>query len=394
MRFSSARLATAVALAGIVCLVTSTVSAANPAASQHKGGHDLQKDVSEKDSAQELWNNGHHHHRRKHHKNKHHHCNSHCKHHKNKHHCNHKPKHKDGKCPGKSLFSFSTNLTASNRIVSKPWIFCCSVSTTVSGWTIGLVCKGEIIDEIFCKNSVDLAFADVIAESSGGISKNRYVLMKPPCSRVLPPGCLPVAEDVSSEDVSSEDSDSDVYDDDATDATDAAKDDADTEANDNGDSEADAESPPAEMPDGLSEEEQSLWKKKHHHHHHRHHHCTPKCKHHHHNHNGNNGNNGGSHPFKDLCVDTGKFCGDQLFGCNFSKNKLYFCKEVGKPPVEIPDVNNKCSVVIPPGEPCVCPGFETKTVCGSQLPKACRADPNTIYYCPPIKGALPVPLER
>ncbi|KAF9978612.1 hypothetical protein BGZ73_001528 [Actinomortierella ambigua] len=318
--------------------MTSSVYATSPAASQHKGGQDLQKVVDEKDNTQTLWNNGHHHH--------HHHRR---KHHKNKYHCNHKPRHKNGKCPG-------------------------------LGSTIGLVCNGKIIDELFCKNPVDLAFADVSTENNGGISKNRYVLVKPPCSSMLPPGCEAVAEDVSLEE-----SQNDVYDDDATDAY--ADDDADTNANDIGRSEADAESSPAEMPDGLPEEEQSFWKKEHH----RHHHRSSKCKH---DHNGNNGTTTEIHPYRDLCVDIGKFCGDQLYGCDFPKNKLYFCEKVGESPVEIPDLENKCSRVIPPDEPCVCSGFESQPVCGRQLPESCKADPDTMYNCPPTKGALPIPVER
>ncbi|KAG0222562.1 hypothetical protein BGW41_005939, partial [Actinomortierella wolfii] len=192
--------------------------------------------------------------------------------------------------------------------------------------------------------------------------------MQSPCSRKLPDGCEPqswatgqssldVEEDIVADiDNQTDDEDDFDYDDDVDDA--------------------------AEMPAGLSTEEIALWKKKHHHKSHRRH----RHKHHNHHHGKN------KHPWKDLCVAVGDFCGNQLYGCNFDENSLYHCAQVGKPPVKIYDRNFKCSK--PPVDNCVCPGTGTDPVCGFLLDPSCNADPHTIYYCPNGKSSRPVPFQQ
>ncbi|KAF9967976.1 hypothetical protein BGZ73_000297 [Actinomortierella ambigua] len=162
MRFSSAPLATAVALASIVCLATTPVEAKSPDKGQHNSHSErsLHKHKGEKDEAQALWNNGHHHH---HHRSKH--------HKKNKH---HKSKYENGKCPRKG-----------------------------KGVCVNLVCDGTVIDELYCpKGSKSPAFnvSDIGAQYNGGGGYKRYVVMQPPCSNKLPPSCEPVADALVSDD--------------------------------------------------------------------------------------------------------------------------------------------------------------------------------------------------
>ncbi|KAF9425767.1 hypothetical protein BGZ94_007243, partial [Podila epigama] len=86
------------------------------------------------------------------------------------------------------------------------------------------------------------------------------------------------------------------------------------------------------------------------------------------------------HPYKNLCVATGDFCGNQLYGCHFDHKSLYTCTAVGEKPVlkkkDAPICTGK---VEPPGE---CDCKSTTPVCGSSLPTSCRAEPNAIYHCP------------
>lgn len=59
------------------------------------------------------------------------------------------------------------------------------------------------------------------------------------------------------------------------------------------------------------------------------------------------------HPYKDLCVAVGLFCGDKLYGCDFNATDLYECKSVGSPPVleetDAPICTGQCTDI------CACP---------------------------------------
>ncbi|KAG0010808.1 hypothetical protein BGZ82_003261, partial [Podila clonocystis] len=72
---------------------------------------------------------------------------------------------------------------------------------------------------------------------------------------------------------------------------------------------------------------------KHHHHKGGHHGTHP-----HHRHRGRRPHihqNGLNHPWAGLCVSTGTFCGNQLFGYNFAANAVYTCQRIGVPPTFI-----------------------------------------------------------
>ncbi|KAG0259390.1 hypothetical protein DFQ27_004090, partial [Actinomortierella ambigua] len=179
---------------------------------------------------------------------------------------------------------------------------------------VDLVCDGVVIDELTCCNTFDPAVAGFDALNNGGSPSYRYVEMQSPCSPNLPDGCEPALE---AESLADDQDDSGAY--------------AETY-------DVNAESANAVMPANLPPSAISLWKKKHHH-------CS-RC---HKNHDGpcNQGGGGGGsqHPYQDLCVAVGEFCGNELFGCNFDKNTLYRCDQIGKPPVSILgafDTQNRC----------------------------------------------------
>ncbi|KAG0251413.1 hypothetical protein DFQ27_008775 [Actinomortierella ambigua] len=219
---------------------------------------------------------------------------------------------------------------------------------------IGLVCDGVVIDQLTCSNTLDAAVADINALNNGGLKNHRYVVMQSPCSPKLPDGCQPVPEPAPLVD-----SENDIGADDAVSSLE-------------------------EMPAGLPADQIALWKKKHHH--------CPRC---HKNHDGpcnQGGGSGSQHPYEDLCVAVGEFCGNQLFGCDFIKTSLYRCDQIGKPPFRIPDDKNRCGGTGPPGT-CVCPGDGNQPVCGYQLHLSCNADPQTIYYCPNGNSSTPVPTK-
>ncbi|KAF9157741.1 hypothetical protein DFQ26_008407, partial [Actinomortierella ambigua] len=223
MRFTSARLAVAAALAGIVCLVTSPVAAKSKLKADHasRGERNLQHATGDK--AQALWSQRHHHH-----------TNS-CKHHKNSNHCTKNHKHnRHCNSPCKKNHKHNKNCNRPKHNCNKGASY------------IGLVCDGVVIDQLTCSNTLDAAVADIDALNNGGSKNYRYVVMQSPCSPTLPDGCQPVPEPVPLVD-----SENDI-------GADAEIDGVSAESAD------DAVSSPEEMPAGLPADQIALWKKKHH----------------------------------------------------------------------------------------------------------------------------------
>ncbi|OAQ29267.1 hypothetical protein K457DRAFT_894951 [Linnemannia elongata AG-77] len=106
------------------------------------------------------------------------------------------------------------------------------------------------------------------------------------------------------------------------------------------------------------------------------------------------------HPYKDLCIAKGHFCGSRMFGCRFRRTTLYDCQAVGaKPLVRLVDAkvcggsrgDNSGGNGTDPQDPCKCaPGTSATTIipiCGSQLPARCNIEPNAIYFCPHGPGS-------
>ncbi|KAF9303492.1 hypothetical protein BGZ74_003661 [Mortierella antarctica] len=108
----------------------------------------------------------------------------------------------------------------------------------------------------------------------------------------------------------------------------------------------------------------------------------------------------------------GDICGSKLFGCGFSHDALYTCHAVGEEPVakqansSMCDGNGggggestelkgcTCNSTTPVAIPCQSlvsqsPTYptSTETVCGSELPSACKAEPNTVHICRRGKGS-------
>ncbi|KAF9930636.1 hypothetical protein FBU30_000262, partial [Linnemannia zychae] len=103
-----------------------------------------------------------------------------------------------------------------------------------------------------------------------------------------------------------------------------------------------------------------------------------------------------NHPFLDRCVAVGDFCGNQLFGCNFTATTHYRCTSVGSFPKVILTNAKVCGGTNePPLEhhECTCPGSGDAPVCGYELPAVCNAENNVIYICRGGKGSKPEPLR-
>ncbi|KAG0043049.1 hypothetical protein BGZ83_011889, partial [Gryganskiella cystojenkinii] len=53
------------------------------------------------------------------------------------------------------------------------------------------------------------------------------------------------------------------------------------------------------------------------------------------------------HPYKDLCIAVGAYCGDQLYGCDFRATDLYGCDSVGSVPYLKAANAEQCTGVLP-----------------------------------------------
>ncbi|KAG0359379.1 hypothetical protein BGX24_005781, partial [Mortierella sp. AD032] len=99
------------------------------------------------------------------------------------------------------------------------------------------------------------------------------------------------------------------------------------------------------------------------------------------------------------CAGKGPVCGSTFDpNCKLEPSTLYKCDGAGSTPTpgevcgaggcKVTNGDDECNPV-----DCTCPGSGTTPVCGFDLPKACGADPNTIYMCPGGSGTAPVPQQ-
>ncbi|GJJ74341.1 hypothetical protein EMPS_06699 [Entomortierella parvispora] len=110
---------------------------------------------------------------------------------------------------------------------------------------------------------------------------------------------------------------------------------------------------------------------KHGHKNHRHKHCHDKDK--------------NKHPYKDLCVAVGDFCGNALYGCDFVATTLYRCDAIGQRPKPIVEDSASCGGT----KACLCPASPTGIICGQDLPKECKVSKNSVYDCSGGAGTIP-----
>ncbi|GJJ71489.1 hypothetical protein EMPS_03839 [Entomortierella parvispora] len=215
------------------------------------------------------------------------------------------------------------------------------------------------------------ATLEALNNGGGNITKV-YIFMDKPCSKELPPLCAAALEAAAEE------------------ATEAAKDADEADKSE----EPQAPDAPAEVdPQGLADEDAEaeadvdLWKKHHHKHgkHYRHRHGNQPHKGHHHHgkhhkdhKHDRHGHSKKKHPWEDLCVAVGAFCGDNLYGCDFDFKTLYACTAVGEKPTILLANAVNCGGTDDGGK-CNCKS--TAPVCGSSLDPSCKADPNAIYHC-------------
>ncbi|KAG0036960.1 hypothetical protein BGZ83_003573, partial [Gryganskiella cystojenkinii] len=98
-----------------------------------------------------------------------------------------------------------------------------------------------------------------------------------------------------------------------------------------------------------------------------------------------------------LCKEAKKVvCGKSFLDvCLLDEGMLYECPSAGATPKPIEkcevgceeregDSNDVCK------DPCVCTTSSKKKICGSELPKDCKADKNMVYHCPSGEGSKPL----
>ncbi|KAG0026238.1 hypothetical protein BGZ82_009561, partial [Podila clonocystis] len=204
------------------------------------------------------------------------------------------------------------------------------------------------------------------ALNNGGAQVTQvFIVMDSPCSKIPPLPCSTAPEIAGDESEDPQGTASDTITDDDTDAV--TNDDTDTVTDDDTDTVTDDETD-TDTDDDTDADNVNLWNKKHHHHQRR-----RKGKHHRQHHHKKR-----KHPWEDLCVAVGEFCGSKLYGCSFDPKTLYSCKAVGERPV----VALRDAKVCGGTDEGKCRCSSTTPVCGSQVPSDCVADPSAIYYCP------------
>lgn len=301
---------------------------------------------------------------------------------------------------------------------------------------LNLVCDGRVIDKIKCRrrptsppshvhleesllpnpdnnNGTDNDFGGrLYALNTRKRAKQNYVFMSSPCSNAIPPSCENEDQDalvrpLASEANIDENLEYDVvdHDEEVGGEDDGEDDNNDDEENDDGGDDDDYENVDESAVDGRLEATDNDGR------HHRHHKQKP-------------GNQQPlkrpRHPYKDLCIAKGHFCGSRMFGCRFQRTALYDCQAVGaKPLVRLVDAKvcggsredsgegsstsgggstsegggstTSGGNGTDPQDPCKCtPGTSATNItpiCGSHLPTRCNIEPNAIYFCPHGPGS-------
>ncbi|KAG0375099.1 hypothetical protein BGX24_009534 [Mortierella sp. AD032] len=129
-------------------------------------------------------------------------------------------------------------------------------------------------------------------------------------------------------------------------------------------------------------------KRRHGHHKHKHNqhrHKQHREKQHRHRHRHHHNHDKNKHPYKDLCVAVGDFCGNNLYGCDFVATTQYRCDAIGEPPRPIAEDSASCGGT----NTCLCPACTTGLICGSDLPTECKAYKNSVYDCSGGTGTTP-----
>ncbi|CAO3570281.1 unnamed protein product [Mortierella alpina] len=109
-----------------------------------------------------------------------------------------------------------------------------------------------------------------------------------------------------------------------------------------------------------------------------------------------------SHPYRNRCVTTGNVCASKLYGCRFNHTTLYSCSAVGtRPVVVLPNAKVCGGMQETPGaghngdgeSDCQCTIAQQGHVCGTDLPRACRALSNAVYDCSGSTSRKPLLLK-
>ncbi|GJJ71488.1 hypothetical protein EMPS_03838 [Entomortierella parvispora] len=285
--------------------------------------------------------------------------------HGKKHHKHHGSKEKETKLCKREL-----NLVCDDKVIDK---LICKIKTAPAAMAYGL---SDVEGSQTPLETPEDATLEALNNGGGNITKV-YIFMDKPCSKELPPLCAAALEAAAEE------------------ATEAAKDADEADKSE----EPQAPDAPAEVdPQGLADEDAEaeadvdLWKKHHHKHgkHYRHRHGNQPHKGHHHHgkhhkdhKHDRHGHSKKKHPWEDLCVAVGAFCGDNLYGCDFDFKTLYACTAVGEKPTILLANAVNCGGTDDGGK-CNCKS--TAPVCGSSLDPSCKADPNALYHCPNGNG--------
>ncbi|KAG0012986.1 hypothetical protein BGZ81_001286, partial [Podila clonocystis] len=246
---------------------------------------------------------------------------------------------------------------------------------------LSLLCDNVVIDKLVCRYKIPpptIVYGQSAVEESqtplealnngGGKIVNVFIVMDKPCSKDLPPLCSAAIQKAAQESEESEEPE-----DSGSHANADAKEEAEADKDTVIDTDVDVDT---------NTDDTDLWKKKHHHHHkHGKHHRHRHGKHHHNMHD-HHGRKKPKHPYKDLCVAVGEFCGNSLYGCNFDFKTLYLCTAIGEKPVVVQRNAESCQGT--DNGKCNCKS--TNPVCGAQLDPECTADPSAIYHCPNGNG--------
>lgn len=251
--------------------------------------------------------------------------------------------------------------------------FCFNLATLVH-----LVCDRFVIDRIKCLHKTEQCSGTMAEESNDRpgkfigdvqIVEERFIQMDLPCSPDLPAPCIFDGRGSEANVVSSE-----YTDDSAQDNVEVETEEELRRSNNNKHVKRNSDSKHHKHlhPNHNHRRPKKAHGSYHHHHHQRH----KKQYHRHKGHKKHPKKKKLKHVYKDRCVAVGDFCGDKVYGCDYPAENLYVCESVGQPLILKGKKSPKC---MPEPDPCFC--SSVGSICGSQLPPACSANPNAVYKC-------------